>query len=141
EGGLSEITLRANRIDGWPAEETRIAPQPTLNLKNLTDEEQLFILERMAWSDLAVTAAEVTALQVFRDLFANEALRPGEQISVGSLTIIFTDLCGSTRLYREIGDAPAFGVVMSHFDVLREAIAEEGGAIVKTIGDSVMAVF
>src|ERR1051325_10297994 len=103
--------------------------------------EQLFILERMAWSDQAATASEVTALQVFRDLFANEALRPGEQISVGTLTVLFTDLRGSTQLYREIGDAPAFGRVMNHFDVLREAIAEEDGALVKTIGDAVMAVF
>jgi class 3 adenylate cyclase len=95
----------------------------------------------MTWSDQAATAAEVTALQVFRDLFSNEALRPGEQISVGSLTMLFTDLRGSTQMYREIGDAPAFGRVMSHFDVLREAIKEENGAIVKTIGDAVMAVF
>jgi len=88
-----------------------------------------------------VTAAEVTALQVFRDLFATEALRPGQQISVGSLTIVFTDLRGSTQLYNTIGDAPAFGLVMTHFDVLREAVMNEGGAIIKTIGDAVMAVF
>jgi class 3 adenylate cyclase len=57
------------------------------------------------------------------------------------LTILFTDLKSSTQLYREIGDAPAFGLVMDHFDVLKQAIADEGGAIVKTIGDAVMAVF
>ena len=60
----------------------------------------------------AATAAEVTSLQVFRDLFANESLRPGERISVGSLTVLFTDLRGSTRLYRENGDAVAFGRVL-----------------------------
>jgi len=59
----------------------------------------------------------------------------------GSLAVLFTDLRGSTRLYREIGDAVAFGHVMNHFDVLREAIAAAGGALVKTIGDAVMAVF
>ena len=74
-------------------------------------------------------------------LFATEALRPGEQISVGTLTVLFTDLKGSTRLYREIGDATAFGQVMSHFDVLKELVADEDGALVKTIGDAVMAVF
>jgi class 3 adenylate cyclase len=68
-------------------------------------------------------------------------LRPGEEFSVGSLAIVFTDLRGSTRLYREIGDAVAFGCVLNHFDILKEAIAAEGGAIVKTIGDAVMAVF
>jgi len=78
---------------------------------------------------------------MFRDLFSSEALRPGEQISVGTLTVLFTDLKNSTRLYREIGDATAFGRVMNHFDVLRKAITEHDGAIVKTIGDAVMAVF
>jgi class 3 adenylate cyclase len=138
--GLAEATLRAS-ADGWPHEEIQVAPLPTLRFENATSREQLFSLERTAWSDQAVTAAEVTALQLFRDLFANEALRPGEQISVGSLTVAFTDLHQSTRLYREIGDAPAFGLVMNHFDVLREAIAAEGGTVVKTLGDSVMAVF
>ena len=99
------------------------------------------ILERLEWSDQATTAAEVTALQMFRDLFATEALRPGEQISVGTLTVLFTDLRNSTQLYREIGDATAFGRVMNHFDVVRKAIVDHDGAVVKTIGDAVMAVF
>jgi class 3 adenylate cyclase len=101
----------------------------------------LIILERMAWNDQATTAAEVTALQMFRDLFASEALRPGEQISVGTLTVLFTDLRESTKLYREIGDATAFGRVMNHFDLLRKAVADHDGAVVKTIGDAIMAVF
>ena len=133
-------TIKAS-ADGWLDEELPVAKHAQLKFENATDEEQLFILERTAWSDDAATAAEVTALQVFRDLFAREALRPGEQISVGTLTVLFTDLKNSTRLYREIGDATAFGHVMNHFDVLKEVIAEHGGALVKTIGDAVMAVF
>jgi class 3 adenylate cyclase len=78
---------------------------------------------------------------MFRDLFSTEALRPGENISVGTLTVLFTDLRNSTRLYREIGDATAFGRVMNHFDVLKKFVADCDGAIVKTIGDAVMAVF
>ena len=89
-------------------------------MANATSAEQLLILERLAWSDQSATAAEVTALQMFRDLFASEALRPGEQISVGTLTVLFTDLRNSTQLYREIGDATAFGRVMNHFDVLKK---------------------
>jgi class 3 adenylate cyclase len=127
--------------DGWGDDETALSLSPTLTFRNATDKEQLFILERFAWSDQAATAAEVTALQMFRDLFSNEALRPGEQISVGSLSVLFTDLKGSTQLYRDIGDAAAFGRVMSHFDVLRQAIADADGALVKTIGDAIMAVF
>ncbi|HEV2914738.1 MAG TPA: DUF5939 domain-containing protein [Pyrinomonadaceae bacterium] len=138
--GTVEATLRATD-EGWSGEEINVAREPALQLENATGDERLFVLERTSWSDQSATAAEVTALQVFRDLFSNEALRPGEQISVGSLTILFTDLRGSTQLYREIGDAPAFGRVMNHFDVLRDAIRSEDGALVKTIGDAVMAVF
>ncbi|HEX5883983.1 MAG TPA: adenylate/guanylate cyclase domain-containing protein [Pyrinomonadaceae bacterium] len=134
----AQVTLSNN---GWNREPLHVSETFSLALKNETDGEQLLILERMEWSDQATTAAEVTALQMFRDLFASEALRPGEQISVGTLTVLFTDLRHSTQLYREIGDATAFGRVMSHFDVVRKAIAEHDGAIVKTIGDAVMAVF
>ena len=126
---------------GLDQQPLHVAENFTLTLENNTRAEQLVMLERMAWTDQATTAAEVTALQMFRDLFSSEALRPGEQISVGTLTVLFTDLRDSTRLYREIGDATAFGRVMNHFDVLRKEITARDGAIVKTIGDAVMAVF
>jgi class 3 adenylate cyclase len=138
--GVAEAQVRISDI-GWPAEELALALNSRLKLDNATDAEQLLILERLAWSDQSATAAEVTALQMFRDLFSTEALRPGEQISVGTLSVLFTDLRNSTQLYREIGDATAFGRVLSHFDVLKAVIAEEDGALVKTIGDAVMAVF
>ena len=83
----------------------------------------LAIVEHLAWSDQATTAAEVTSLQLFRDLFSREVLRPGEQISVGSMTVVFTDLKNSTQLYQEIGDAPAFGRVLTHFEILKAAVA------------------
>jgi class 3 adenylate cyclase len=139
EGGTAaQVTLSNN---GWSEETLHVSEKFSLALNNDTGAEQLVIIERLEWSDQATTAAEVTALQMFRDLFATEALRPGEQISVGTLTVLFTDLRHSTQLYREIGDATAFGRVMSHFDVVRKAIAEHDGALVKTIGDAVMAVF
>jgi len=139
EGETSaHVTLSNN---GWSEEPLQVNENLTLTLQNETGAEQLAILERLQWSDQATTAAEVTALQMFRDLFASEALRPGEQISVGTLTVLFTDLRHSTQLYREIGDATAFGRVMGHFDVVQKSIAEHDGAIVKTIGDAVMAVF
>jgi class 3 adenylate cyclase len=139
-GGAESIDLRAT-LAGWPEKESVISPAPRLNLLNRTEEPRTFQLLRTAWSDQAATAADVTALHLFRDLFAHEVLRPGEEISVGSVTLMFTDLRESTRLYREIGDASAFGRVREHFDVLVDAVGVEGGAIVKTMGDSVMAAF
>lgn len=133
-----DLTLSSR---GWPDTEPTLGLHPTLDILNATDQEELVLVERTAWNDQAVTAAEVTALQEFRDLFASEALRPGEQISVGSLAVVFTDLRSSTQLYRRIGDAVAFGHVLNHFDVLRAAVTHWDGTIVKTIGDAVMAVF
>jgi class 3 adenylate cyclase len=141
ETGGEGSPLAAPGPGGWPRGEAVWSPSARLTLRNDTGLEALFALERTAWADDAVTAAEITALQAFRDLFAEEALRPGEEISVGRLAFLFTDLRGSTRLYREVGDAKAFGLVMEHFDLLKAAIAGEGGAVVKTIGDAVLAVF
>ena len=138
--GASQADLRVTQY-GWPPEEQRVSLLPTLNLINATDADSTFQLERTSWGDQAATAADVTALQVFRDLFATEVIRPGEEISVGSITLMLTDLRESTRLYRRIGDAPAFGRVREHFQLLEDEIAAEGGAIVKTMGDSVMAAF
>ena len=44
-------------------------------------------------------------------------------------------------MYQLVGDAAAFGTVIDHFGILRDVIEDNRGGIVKTIGDSVMAVF
>src|SRR5438105_1879046 len=87
--------------------------ETTVTLTNDSAGERLLRLERAEWRDRAATAAEVAALQAFRDLFSTEVLRPGEPVSVGTLTVLFTDLRGSTRFYREVGDPPAFGSGMA----------------------------
>jgi class 3 adenylate cyclase len=124
-----------------PVDETVVAPDGVLNVQNVDGAEHMAFVERVAWSDQSVTAAAVTSRQIFRDLFSREILRPGERISVGTITIVFTDLKNSTQMYRDIGDAPAFGRVLGHFDTIRAAVSAEGGGIVKTMGDAVMAVF
>ncbi|MBE0669180.1 MAG: hypothetical protein IH588_01210 [Anaerolineales bacterium] len=140
DGGAERIDLRAGS-QAWESKIIELSLTPYIRLVNETDSAQTFELERTTWSDQAATAADVTILQVFRDLFSSEVLRPGEEISVGSTTLMFTDLRNSTKLYREIGDAPAFGRVREHFEILESAITAEGGSIVKTMGDSIMAAF
>jgi len=125
----------------WVEGDDAQAGMVTLTLRNESARPQVFLLEQTAWSDQTSTAAQVTALQAFRDLFSSEALRPGESISVESLAIMFTDLKGSTAMYRTVGDAPAFRRVMDHFAILREGVANNQGGLVKTIGDAIMAVF
>jgi class 3 adenylate cyclase len=138
--GPGTYRVRAlGEADGGDVFEAR--GETVVTLANPTPSERLLRLEHTEWLDRAATAAEVTSLQAFRDLFSTEVLRPGEPVSVGTLTVLFTDLRDSTRFYREVGDAPAFGSVMQHLDLLREAVAAEGGAVVKAMGDAIMAVF
>jgi class 3 adenylate cyclase len=139
--GPGSYRVRALGAIGGDAFTVEQEHERTLTLRNDAEEERLLLLERAEWLERAATAADVTTLQVFRDLFSSEALRPGEPVSVGTLTVLFTDLRDSTRYYREVGDAPAFGSVMSHLDVLRRVVGAEGGAVVKAMGDAIMAVF
>lgn len=113
----------------------------TIRVHNTSGQSILVAAEWEEWDPDAVTAAQVTALQEFRDLFSSEVLSPGQQISVENLTLLFTDLGNSTALYERIGDAPAYGRVGAHFQFLLKHITEHGGALVKTMGDAVMAVF
>ena len=119
-----------------------LAPgQVTLSLTNAGDTSLLVILEQTAWSAQAVSAAMVTALDEFRQLFSSQVLAPGLGVSIRNLTFLFSDLKGSTMLYDTIGDSPAYARVRDHFDVMKAIIARWRGALVKTIGDAVMAVF
>ena len=98
-------------------------------------------IEAETWREAGATAALVTSLQEFRSLFSSEVLAPGLEIGVKRLALLFTDLKSSTALYERVGDATAYRVVRDHFDYLTAIIAARRGAVVKTIGDAVMAVF
>lgn len=57
------------------------------------------------------------------------------------LTVLFTDLVGSTALLSKLGDDAADDVRRSHFTVLREVIADHRGREVKSLGDGLMVAF
>ena len=88
-----------------------------------------------------LTAKRLLTNQTFRDLFNTETLDPDQRLKITSLTFLFTDLKGSTALYERVGDLVAYDLVRQHFGVLHEIVASEAGAVVKTIGDAVMATF
>jgi class 3 adenylate cyclase len=88
-----------------------------------------------------LTGKRLLTHQTFRDLFRADALGADQRLKVTSLTILFTDLKGSTALYERVGDLAAYELVQAHFSVLMEVVKLAGGAVVKTIGDAVMASF
>jgi class 3 adenylate cyclase len=88
-----------------------------------------------------LTAKRLLSNQTFRDLYRTDTLDVDQRLKITSLTFLFTDLKGSTALYDRVGDLVAYDLVKAHFAVLNEIVASEAGAIVKTIGDAVMATF
>jgi class 3 adenylate cyclase len=88
-----------------------------------------------------LTAKRLLTNQTFRDLYRTETLAIGQRLKILSLTFLFSDLKDSTALYEHVGDLVAFDLVNEHFRLLQEIIASERGAVVKTIGDAVMATF
>lgn len=88
-----------------------------------------------------LTAKRMLSNQTFRDVFKADNLNVDQRLKITSLTFLFTDLKGSTALYERVGDLAAFDLVRAHFHALLEIISSEKGAVVKTIGDAVMATF
>ena len=88
-----------------------------------------------------LTAKRLLSNQTFRDIYRTDTLDVDQRLKITNLTFLFTDLKGSTELYERVGDLVAFDLVREHFRALHEIVAAEGGAVVKTIGDAVMATF
>jgi class 3 adenylate cyclase len=88
-----------------------------------------------------LTAKRMLSNQTFRDVYKADNLNIDQRLKITSLSFLFTDLKGSTALYERVGDLAAFDLVRAHFHALLEIIASEKGAVVKTIGDAVMATF
>lgn len=124
---------------GWS--QVTVSRQSTVSVHNASSSDIVVVLEQAKWNQDTVSAAKVSAMQEFRDLFSSEVLSPGQSISINHVTILFTDLKDSTSLYETVGDANAYGQVRRHFELLTQVISKNNGAVVKTIGDAVMAVF
>jgi class 3 adenylate cyclase len=135
----ASIKLSTNLI---MPDELKVAPGPvTLTLTNESTVSATVSLDDPRWTDLAATPGRLLTYPAFRSLFSAEALAPGVELAVSRVGLLFTDLAGSTAMYDRAGDAAAFRVVSEHFRLLEKAIEINGGSLIKTIGDAVMAAF
>src|SRR5207244_1493039 len=91
--------------------------------------------------DPYMSGGMLLARQTFRRLFRSERVDEREGLGIRQVTLLFTDLKGSTAMYERLGDLNAYALVRELFALLGATIQEHSGAIVKTIGDAVMAVF
>lgn len=88
-----------------------------------------------------LTGLDLLHRPLFHERFSDEVLSAEETLEIRHVVLLFTDIKGSTMLYEQLGDATAYNLVREHFKVLFRAIEAQGGVVVKTIGDAVMASF
>jgi class 3 adenylate cyclase len=133
-----------------PTTTVEMRPGPLrLSFENRTDERLLpglwiageALHELLDLRHPFLSAKRLLSNQTFRELYGTDTLDAEQRLKITSLTFLFTDLKGSTPLYQRVGDLAAFDLVRAHFHVLHEIVGAEAGAVVKTIGDAVMATF
>ena len=145
-GGASDITHESGGFPGVTVTNDMVtagAPsgEGEIDLANECDRRRTVIIESRDWVQEALTAHRVTTMQAFRDLFPSDVLGSADEVGISQVTLMFTDLKGSTEFYERVGDSAAYHLVHDHFAFLARVVREHDGAIVKTIGDAVMAAF
>lgn len=58
-----------------------------------------------------------------------------------AITVMFTDIKGSTAYFEKYGDVAGLMMVHQCNDALRQIVEKHGGRVIKTIGDAIMATF
>ncbi len=119
----------------------RIGPGSQVELGHSDMAKRQCIIEVAQWKDHALGPRHLLAVSDFRDLFAEDYINADVRLSVGEQTLLFTDVVGSTAFYESQGDPTAFVEIKKHFDEVFALIAKHNGAVIKTIGDAVMATF
>jgi class 3 adenylate cyclase/carbon monoxide dehydrogenase subunit G len=136
DGMIPEITARGSDIlSGLPGHKDEFV------VHNDTNRPLFFVIEERDWAKDALTGERVIAMPAFRRLCPEQLLRPGDEVEIARVAIVFTDLQGSTKLYDDLGDASAYRLVRDHFAFLSQRVERHHGFIVKTVGDAVMAAF
>jgi class 3 adenylate cyclase len=100
---------------------------------------ELVVLEgEDPWPDVGRTEAAARAI----DEFLGES-EPIAHISIpgGPVTVLFTDITGSTALTQRLGDARAQELLRTHNTIVRDALKAHGGGEIKHTGDGIMASF
>jgi class 3 adenylate cyclase len=135
---------------GYQQDVTVLAPGPVeLEIANATPDHGVLAILQLSPDhedallafDPYLTGKHLLTSQTFRSLFRSEVVGGAQGLAIRDIALLFTDIKGSTALYQRLGDLNAFQLVQQHFDRLREVTVRHGGAIVKTIGDAVMAAY
>jgi hypothetical protein len=112
-----------------------------LLLRNGSPFEVVARVERAAGREDVLTAARATALPAFRDLFPGEVPGPGQVVPAATVTLVWAEVVGGAELLDRAGEQQAFRIFQEAFRAIEARVRREGGTVVKTVGDGLLAAF
>jgi serine/threonine protein kinase/class 3 adenylate cyclase len=112
-----------------------------LSITNDFDQEVIVRVERIVSREDALTAAQAANLALFRELFPGEVVSTGQCLSVSDITILVIALVDAGQLYESFGDQRAFQLINEFFKTLENRIGLDGGALIKSLGEGIVATF
>lgn len=112
-----------------------------LSLENGFDCQQVVRVERTLPREDIVTAARASATPRFRELFPGEVFESGQLVSAEQVTMLVVSIPTIDDLYEQAGDAEAYAAVQRHLSDSSASIQQNGGEVVKVIGETIFASF
>jgi len=102
---------------------------------------QLVRLERTISRHDVITAAQVAAVPLFRQLFPQQVFDTSRLVSTEQVTLLATGITNIDAIYSEYGDAEAYRVIQEHLKMIEVVIQRGHGAVVKVVGEGILAAF
>ena len=152
DSSLLRIEAFENGETGWAAvEQERTLVNGQYFVFRIT---MVFVLEDYAWklvqihfsipvADEQVTGVNLTSTltDLLTSIDTDGASAAALDGTVGTASVMFTDVVGSTSLSQSMGDQAWSEAITNHFSTAEDIVAQYGGAVIKTVGDGGMYVF
>ena len=133
--------LRCAPGNGRQPETLLLAGRQQLTLENSFPMRQLIRIERSIRRTDAMTAAEVTGMPLFRELFPQEKLQLGQLVQLATTNFLAIQLDDLVRVFREEGDSGAYLLLRDFHQVLSRHVRAYGGTPVDEQTGSMLVTF
>jgi class 3 adenylate cyclase len=125
----------------FPIPERVFPCKAILRLENPDGNMKTLQLERLAYRDQSLTAADALASPQFQARFPRQIPGTGNVFPAGNRVFLFADFKASTALYEKMGDAAAQTLFHARHDEIRRSVDEHGGVVVRSLGDGILCLF
>ena len=141
DGGCTHVDLTLTHGFNPQQAPTLKAGRQVFVITNGYEWPLLVRLERTIPRKDVLTAAQAASMALFRELFPGETLRPGQLMSVATVTLMVTEVDNVAKLYTELGDARIFEMLREYDTLVQREVEKRGGVVVKSFEGGMLASF